>query len=217
MSREYRRAKTDRLDTEMLIRVFLGWLRGEPRHCQMVAIPTLEEEDARRPSRERESLVGERTRMINRMKAALIRLGIRGFKPELHEATALEARRGGRAIPPNMLDECGAIWRDWLGSASRSMQSSRLGGTLEQAPSTGRCNGADVGSIIGVGVETADMLVQEILSRNLRDRRAVLVTLASRVARRERVNDVRRAWRRREARAAWLYSAGVALPAVPEG
>ena len=71
VSRERRRAKTDRLDTEMLIRVFLGWLRGEPRHCKMVAIPTLEEEDARRPSRERESLVGERTRMINRMKAAL--------------------------------------------------------------------------------------------------------------------------------------------------
>ncbi len=59
VSREPRRAKTDRLDTEMLIRVFLGWLRGEPRHCKMVAIPTLEEEDARRPSREREILVGE--------------------------------------------------------------------------------------------------------------------------------------------------------------
>ena len=58
VSREHRRAKTDRLDTEMLIRVFLGWLRGEPRHCKMVAIPTLEEEDAKRPSRERESLVG---------------------------------------------------------------------------------------------------------------------------------------------------------------
>src|SRR5271166_2871014 len=80
VSREHRRAKTDRLDTELLIRVFLGWLRGETRHCSMVAIPTLEEEDARRPSRERENLIGERTRIINRMKAALIRLGIRGFK-----------------------------------------------------------------------------------------------------------------------------------------
>src|SRR6516165_2788279 len=49
--------------------------------CKMVAIPTLAEEDAKRPSRERESLVGERTRIINRMKAALIRLGICGFKP----------------------------------------------------------------------------------------------------------------------------------------
>ena len=76
--REHRRAKTDRLDTEMLIRVFLGWLRGESRHCKMVAVPTLEEEDAKCPGRERENLVGERTRIINRMKAALIRLGIGG-------------------------------------------------------------------------------------------------------------------------------------------
>src|SRR5689334_23595453 len=71
VSREHRRAKTDRLDTEMLMRVLLGWLRGEPKHCSMVAIPTLDEEDAKRPSRERENLVGERTRIINRMKAAL--------------------------------------------------------------------------------------------------------------------------------------------------
>ncbi|MES2337704.1 MAG: hypothetical protein V4537_06395 [Pseudomonadota bacterium] len=51
VSREHRRAKTDRLDTAMLTRVFLGWLRGERWHCGMVVIPTLEEEDVRRPSR----------------------------------------------------------------------------------------------------------------------------------------------------------------------
>lgn len=81
VSREHRRAKTNRLDTAMLMRVFLGWLRGERGHCGMVAIPTLEEEDARRPSRERESLVGERTRIVNRMKAILAWLGVRGFNP----------------------------------------------------------------------------------------------------------------------------------------
>ena len=108
VSREHRRAKTDRLDTAMLMRVFLGWLRGERGHCGMVAIPTLEEEDAKRPSRERESLVGERTRIINRMKSALARLGIRGFKPKLRKAperlAALRTPEGG-AIPANMLDE----------------------------------------------------------------------------------------------------------------
>ena len=49
VSREHRRAKTDRLDTELLMRAFLGWLRGERRHCSMAAIPTIEEEDAKRP------------------------------------------------------------------------------------------------------------------------------------------------------------------------
>src|SRR5947207_14499020 len=76
VSREHRRAKTDRLDTELLKRGFLGWLRGEPDHCSMAAIPTLEQEDAKRPNRERETLVGERTRIGNRMKGTLARLGI---------------------------------------------------------------------------------------------------------------------------------------------
>ena len=50
VSREHRRAKTDRLDTDLLKRAFVGWLRGERDHCKMVAIPTLHEEDAKRPN-----------------------------------------------------------------------------------------------------------------------------------------------------------------------
>jgi len=68
VSREHRRAKTDRLDTELLMRAFLGWLRGEKRHCSMVAIPTAEE-DARRPNRERGNLVTDQTRIVNQIKA----------------------------------------------------------------------------------------------------------------------------------------------------
>src|SRR5918911_456375 len=81
VSREARRAKTDRLDTGMLMRALLGWLRAEPDSCRMVAIPSMMDEDERRPGREREQLVTERTRVINRIKSILARLGIRGFKP----------------------------------------------------------------------------------------------------------------------------------------
>jgi predicted nuclease with RNAse H fold len=84
VSREHRRAKTDRLDTELLMRSFLGWLRSEKR--RMASIPTIEEEDAKRPNREREKLVGDRTRIVNRMKSTLSRFGIRGFKPTLRKA-----------------------------------------------------------------------------------------------------------------------------------
>jgi transposase len=108
VSREHRRAKTDRLDTELLKRAFIGWLRGEPNHCSMVPIPSLEEEDAKRPNREREGLVGERTRIVNRMKSLLARLGIRDFKPTLrkapeHLATLRTAE--GVQLPPNTLAE----------------------------------------------------------------------------------------------------------------
>src|SRR5436190_17458242 len=71
VSREHRRAKTDRLDTELLKRAVLGWLRGERDHCKMVAIPTIKHEDAQRPNRERDSLVGERSRTDNQMNAEL--------------------------------------------------------------------------------------------------------------------------------------------------
>jgi transposase len=178
VSREHRRAKTDRLDTAMLMRVFVGWLRGERGHCRMVAIPTLEQEDAKRPSRERESLVGERTRIINRMKAALARLGIRGFKPELRKAPErLDALRTpeGEPIPPNTLAE---IRRDMARLALvrgqiADLEQARLT-RLEQAPDRGPDAMVRLlARVVGVGVETADMLVREVLSRQLRDQRAV--------------------------------------------
>lgn len=178
VSREHRRAKTDRLDTELLKRAFLGWLRGEPDHCSMAAIPTLDEEDAKRPSRERENLVGERTRLLNRIKGALVRLGIRGFKPTLRRAPErLETLRTpeGATLPPNTLAE---LQRDMarLRFVKEQIEQIEAARTerLEQAPE----NEHNVmirllARVVGVGIETADMLVQEVLSRNLRDRRAV--------------------------------------------
>jgi len=178
VSREHRRAKTDRLDTAMLRRVFLGWLRSERGHCGMVAIPTLEDEDARRPSRERESLVGERTRIINRMKAILAWLGVRGFNPKLRKAPQrLDDLRTPEdlPLPPNTVDE---LRRDMARLAMvceqiKALEQARLA-NLEQAPGTGpHAMVRLIANVIGVGIETADMLVQEVLSRNLRDRRAV--------------------------------------------
>src|SRR6478672_1984831 len=178
VSREHRRAKTDRLDSELLKRAFLGWLRGERDHCKMVAIPTTKDEDAKRPNRERESLVGEQNRIINRMKATLIRLGIRGFNPKLKKAAErLEGLRTpeGEPIPLNTLAE---LHRDMLrrrlvSDQIRQIEDVRLE-HLKQAPSDGpHAMVRLLARVIGVGIETADMLVQEVLSRNMRDRRAV--------------------------------------------
>jgi transposase len=178
VSREHRRAKTDRLDSELLKRAFLGWLRGERDHCKMVAIPTIKDEDAKRPNRERESLVGEQSRIVNRMKAALVRLGIRGFNPKLKKAAGrLEDLRTpeDEPIPPNTLAE---LRRDMerrrlVRDQIRQIEEARLV-RLDHAPSDGphaRC--VSITRVIGVGIETADMLVHEVLSRNMRDRRAV--------------------------------------------
>jgi transposase len=178
VSREHRRAKTDRLDTELLKRAFLGWLRGERDHCKMVAIPTIKDEDAKRPNRERESLVGEQNRIINRMKATLIRLGIRGFNPKLKKAAErLEGLRTpeGEPIPLNTLAELhrDMVRRRLVSDQIRQIENVRLE-HLKQAPSDGpHAMVRLLARVIGVGIETADMLVQEVLSRNMRDRRAV--------------------------------------------
>ena len=178
VSREHRRAKTDRLDAELLKRAFLGWLRGERDHCKVVAIPTLKDEDAKRPSRERESLVGEQSRIVNRMNAALIRLGIRGFNPKLKRAAGrLDDLRTpeGEPIPPNTLAE---LRRDMerrrlISNQIRQIEEARLK-HLEQAPNDGpHAMVRLLAGVVGVGIETADMLVHEVLSRNMRDRRAV--------------------------------------------
>ncbi|HKD73262.1 MAG TPA: IS110 family transposase [Candidatus Acidoferrum sp.] len=178
VSREHRRAKTDRLDTEHLKRVVLGWLRGEPDHCRMVAIPTVEEEDAKRPNRERETLVGECTRIVNRVKACLARFGIRGFNPTLRKAAdrleTLVTPEGAR-LPPLTLAE---MLRDiarlrFLREQIKSIEKARVQ-RLRDAPAT-RTNAMVnlIARVFGIGIETADLLVHEILSRNLRDRRAV--------------------------------------------
>ena len=178
VSREHRRAKTDRLDTGLLKRVFIGWLRGEPDHCHMAAIPTLAEEDAKRPNREREGLVRERTRIVNRMKSCLARFGIRKFKPTLRKAPERLATLGmpeGVPLPPNTLLE---LRRDmarlrFVMDQIKEVEEARAQ-RLEQAPQEKtHAMVRLIARVIGVGIETADMLVHEILSRQLRDRRAV--------------------------------------------
>src|SRR5689334_11133903 len=93
------------LSFELLKRGFLGWLRGERGHCSMARVPTIAEEDAKRPNRERECLVKDRTRLVNRMKGTLARLGIRNFRPTLRNAAehlAALSTPEGSALPPNV-------------------------------------------------------------------------------------------------------------------
>src|SRR5262245_6965000 len=179
VAREHRRAKTDRLDTEQLKRAFLGWLRGEREHCKMCVIPTFAEEDAKRPHRERETLVGEHTTIINRIKGTLAR-------PRASAASTPSSRRRQSAwntcarprasrSRPNTLAE---LQRDmarkqFVAEQIRQIEKARLE-QLKQAPKTGpNLMVLVLMRVIGIGIETADMLVKEILSRNMRDRRAV--------------------------------------------
>jgi transposase len=80
-SRRHRRAKTDRIDGEALVRALLAYKRGEPRVCAMVKAPNPEEEDRRRICRERKVLIAERVQHVNRVKGLLFSQGISGYEP----------------------------------------------------------------------------------------------------------------------------------------
>jgi transposase len=161
-------------------RAFLGWLRGEKRHCSMVGIPTIEEEDARRPNRERQNLVTEQTRIVNQLKAALVRFGIRSFRPTVRKAEEKlkNLRTGeGSPLPENTRAELRRLLARLrvIREQIRTVEQERLR-KLAMAPAAEKGSHAMVrliARVLGIGIETADMLINEVLSRRWRDRKAI--------------------------------------------
>jgi transposase len=108
--RRRRRAKTDRLDGETLLRACLASKRGEPRVCAMVVAPSPEEEDRRRLCRERRTLIEERITHVNRIKGLLFAQGISDYGPLRRDRRArLDALRSadGRELPPHLRAQIG--------------------------------------------------------------------------------------------------------------
>lgn len=89
VSKRARRAKTDKIDGEALVRALLAYKRGEPRVCSMVRPPSPDEEDRRRVLRERKTLTSERVRHVNRIKGLLFAQGVSGYETMRREHSAL--------------------------------------------------------------------------------------------------------------------------------
>jgi transposase len=110
VSRRRRRAKTDKIDGEGLLRALLAFKRGEPRVCSMVRVPTPEDEDRRRIGRERRTLIAERIQHVNRIKGLLFSQGIGDYEPLRRDRRrALERVRSGdgRALGANLKAQIG--------------------------------------------------------------------------------------------------------------
>ncbi len=103
-----RRVKTDRIDGERMLRTLMAYLRGEPRVVRIVRVPSAEQEDARRASRERDRLVKEQTAHTTRIKALLRLLGMAVGNPRRRNWLSwLAAQRDwqGQAVPPRTMTE----------------------------------------------------------------------------------------------------------------
>jgi transposase len=103
-----RRAKTDRIDGELLLRTLMAYCRGEPRVVRIVRVPTPEQEDARRATRERERLIKEQTAHTNRIKALLRLCGLAAGNPRRRDWMAWLERqrdRNGQPLQPHQVAE----------------------------------------------------------------------------------------------------------------
>ena len=173
-----RRAKTDRIDLDMLLRTLLAWLRGEPRVCSMVRIPSEAEEDMRRPERERERLVSERIAVENRIENLLCLHGIAGFKPRLKKAAErLHALRSfaGTPLPAMLMDELNRLMtrhrllseqiREIEVAREQMAMAAEPDGTVQQIQMLAR--------LVGLGLATATGLTREVFCRSFADRRAI--------------------------------------------
>ena len=179
VDRRARRAKTDAIDVEMLLRTLLAWLRGEPRVCSMVPIPSEADEEARRAHREREDLICERRSIINKMGGILATLGLKGFKAlrrDRREQLSLLHQPGGDPIPQlargrleRLLERLELVLQQ-----IEKAEKGRDAVLAKPAPA----NEAErmirsLAKLRSIGADFATLLVREAFVRDFRSRRAV--------------------------------------------
>ena len=176
VSRRSRRAKTDRLDAQGLLRVLAAYHSGDAQICSVVRVPSPEEEDAKRSHREREHLVRERVRIENRIEALLVTQGIQK-RPSLRSwGSDLAALRtaDGRDLPPCLRAELDRLRRR-LGltlELIREVEAEREATLAAAPPEDEACQKITALSRIrGVGDNFAAVLTREVFYRRFSDRR----------------------------------------------
>ncbi|WP_136622625.1 MULTISPECIES: IS110 family transposase [Mesorhizobium] len=173
VDRRSRRAKTDSLDAAALLRTLMALERGEPRVCRVVRVPSLEQENDRRRSRERARLVNERGQHSSRVKGLLMTQGIRDFKPARRDwCEQLETLRtaDGRDLPPCLKNEikreCHRLWL--VIEMIMEVEAEQRQTAETTAPEI-----VQLSQLRGIGLTIASVMTNEVFFRDFRNRREV--------------------------------------------
>lgn len=178
VNRRARRAKTDRIDLEQMMRALLAYLRGEPRVCSVVRVPTVEDEDRKRRNRERERLLKERTAHTNRIKGLLHAQGIRDVMPLKPGFVAkLDSLRtgDGRALAQRFQQEV-VREHERLCLVSKQLAALEADSRAEQraaAPGSAEAKIVQLAQLKGIGPVGGQGLVNEVFYRSFDNRRQV--------------------------------------------
>ena len=177
VDRRVRRVKTDRIDTERLLRSLMAYLRGEPKVWSVVRVPSVAEEDARRLHRERDRLVSERVQHVNRIKGLCALQGIYDYQPLRPQAMAgLEQLRTaqGAALPPRLKSEIKRELHrlELVVEMIASLEAER--DTIVEDKASTHVNAKKIQNLHklkAIGPEFAAVLVGEIFHRDFNNRR----------------------------------------------
>jgi len=179
VNRRRRRAKTDRLDIERLLRVLMALERGEKKACSVVRVPSVEAEDAKDHSRERQTLVNERTRHSNRIKGLLLKCGIREGEPRRKDFLARldEMVTGdGRPLPARLKARLGREHAMLMLVIAQLAEVEAERDSALAAPAAHGSSTAKVRNLIrlrGFGPGNSVPLVDEVFYRDFSNRRQV--------------------------------------------
>jgi transposase len=172
VDRRSRRAKTDRLDAAALLRTVMALARGEPRVCRVVRVPSPEDEDGRRRSRERNRLVKERGQHTSRIQGLLMTQGIRDFAPtrrDWRERLAGLRTADGRALMPclraEIERECRRLWQ--VIEMMAEVEAEQRQAAAQAVPVL------QLSRLRGIGLTIASVLANEVFIRSFQNRREI--------------------------------------------
>lgn len=178
VNRRARRAKTDRIDLEQLMRTLLAYERGEPRVCSVVRVPTVEEEDRKRRNREREYLIEERTAHTNRIKGLLHAQGVRdamplkpGFIAGLDKLRTGDGRPLPEKLKQEIARECERLFL--VNRQLRAIEDQSRAELRAAEPGSQEAKTVMLAKLKGIGMVGGQGLVNEVFYRNFDNRRQV--------------------------------------------
>ena len=178
VNRRARRAKTDRIDLERMMRAFLELLRGEPEACRVVHVPSVEDEDRKRRSRARERLLRERTAHTNRIKGLLHGQGVRDafpLKPGFVESLESVRTGDGHVLPPGLKEEI-VYEHERLSLVNKHLALLEAKSKAERraaVPGSAEAKIVQLAMLKGIGPVGGQRLVHEVFYRDFDNRRQV--------------------------------------------
>jgi transposase len=178
VNRRARRAKTDRIDLERMMRAFLELLRGEPEACRVVHVPSVEDEDRKRRSRGRERLLKERTAHTNRIKGLLHGQGVRDafpLKPGFVESLENVHTGDGHLLPQGLKEEL-VYEHERLSLVNKHLTLLEAKSKAERraaVPGSAEAKIVQLATLKGIGPVGGQRLVHEVFYRDFDNRRQV--------------------------------------------